>query len=229
MFRLSIAFVVVELCSSVVFAQDPAPSWLAYAATKCPFEHQKITFMSASWTVPPLPPLSDNVYFTPWFGIETSDNLNLLQPVNPWNGSNWQIYPEYYQWVPSNNVQPAVLPATQPGARIRGHVTFNGVDAQSYIVSIADSLGTTLNMTVDVQRGSDGKFKQFTNAYVVFEHHAHCSLFPPSRHLQFDGIHIHCDGHEVTPHWRVAKMEGDICNMTARIVERDAIEFTWST
>ena len=30
--------------------------------------------------------------------LQTSDNLNLLQPVNPWLGNEWQIYNEYYQW-----------------------------------------------------------------------------------------------------------------------------------
>lgn len=35
------------------------------------------------------------------FGIDASDNLNLLQPVNPWMGNEWLIYNEYYQWQPS--------------------------------------------------------------------------------------------------------------------------------
>lgn len=31
--------------------------------------------------------------------VDTTDNLNLLQPVNPWFGSApWQMYTEYYQW-----------------------------------------------------------------------------------------------------------------------------------
>ena len=39
---------------------------------------------------------------------DPSDNLNLIQPVNPWSGSvlrggAWSAYTEYYQWKPTKN------------------------------------------------------------------------------------------------------------------------------
>ena len=46
--------------------------------------------------------------------MDPADNLNLIQPVNPWVGDSWEIYNEYFQWSPTNNknsgshtVQPA--------------------------------------------------------------------------------------------------------------------------
>ena len=44
-----------------------------------------ITYISAKWTVLNRPD-RDGGFYAPWFGIESSDNLNLLQPVNPWAG-----------------------------------------------------------------------------------------------------------------------------------------------
>ena len=79
--------------------------------------------MEASWVVPDDPKVY-GAFFSPWFGIETSDNMNLLQvsneslrrtnnpltcigtpgqPVNPWTGYNWLIYNEYFQWDPVDN------------------------------------------------------------------------------------------------------------------------------
>ena len=35
--------------------------------------------------------------------MDPSDNLNLVQPVNPWSGSSWSMYTEYFQWSPTHN------------------------------------------------------------------------------------------------------------------------------
>ena len=35
--------------------------------------------------------------------MDPSDNLNLIQPVNPWGGSSWTAYTEYFQWSPERN------------------------------------------------------------------------------------------------------------------------------
>jgi hypothetical protein len=49
----------------------------------------------------PSNPTVDGLFFGIWFGIETSDNLNLIQPVMPWLGdssSGWNIYNEVCIW-----------------------------------------------------------------------------------------------------------------------------------
>lgn len=66
-------------------AQDPAQGWLGYATATCP-AGTVITKLSAYWPVGATPRQS-NSFFSPWFGIDAADNLNLLQPVNPWLGN----------------------------------------------------------------------------------------------------------------------------------------------
>ena len=56
------------------------------------------------WKVGATPPQS-NSFYSPWFGIDASDNLNLLQPVNPWMGNEWLIYNEYFQWSPEVSIR----------------------------------------------------------------------------------------------------------------------------
>ena len=48
-------------------------------------------------------PKHTRAFFSPWFGMDPADNLNLIQPVNPWSGSSWAMYTEYYQWSPTHN------------------------------------------------------------------------------------------------------------------------------
>lgn len=65
-------------------AQDPAGGWLGYATDRCP--SGRLTFMDAYWKVGATPRKSGSFY-SPWFGSDTSDNLNLIQPVNPCVGA----------------------------------------------------------------------------------------------------------------------------------------------
>lgn len=69
----------------------------AYAVGTVPSGTRRITRFEAKWTVG-TSPYSSSAFFSPWFGMDPSDNMNLIQPVNPWLGSNWNMYTEYYQW-----------------------------------------------------------------------------------------------------------------------------------
>ena len=66
---------------AIVSAQDPAQGWLAYAKAVSPTGQGRLTYIEGYWNVPASPKRS-NAFFSPWFGIDTSDNLNLLQPVS---------------------------------------------------------------------------------------------------------------------------------------------------
>lgn len=71
-----------------VSAKDPAQGWTGYARGVAPAGNKQfITHAEAKWVVGTLP-TSYGCFYSPWFGIESSDNLNLLQPVNPTDGSN---------------------------------------------------------------------------------------------------------------------------------------------
>ncbi len=53
----------------------PSPS----SAANPPSAGQRITYIEAQWTVLGIPS-QGGAFYSPWFGIETSDNLNLYQP-----------------------------------------------------------------------------------------------------------------------------------------------------
>lgn len=84
---------------TAVAAQDPAHGWMAYAVGKLPPTHDRITRLEMTWTVG-AKPSGSRAFFSPWFGMDPSDNLNLVQPVNPWMGSGWSMYTEYFQCTP---------------------------------------------------------------------------------------------------------------------------------
>jgi len=90
---------------AVAEAADPAEGWMAYAVGQIPAGVQRITKLEMTWVVsggtedPPL----GSAFYSPWFGMDPADNLNLIQPVNPWSGSSWSMYTEYFQWSPEDN------------------------------------------------------------------------------------------------------------------------------
>ena len=52
------------------------------AAAHCVCLRSIITFMEARWKVPSNP-ARGGAFYSPWFGIESSDNLNLIQVSSP--------------------------------------------------------------------------------------------------------------------------------------------------
>lgn len=55
---------------------------MAYAVGTVPAGTTRITKLSMAWKVSQNPKLS-RAFFSPWFGMDPADNLNLIQPVNP--------------------------------------------------------------------------------------------------------------------------------------------------
>jgi hypothetical protein len=79
-------------------AQDPANGWMAYAVGDISSTGaERITRLEMTWAVSESPARS-RAFFAPWFGMDPADNLNLIQPVNPWGGDSWSMYTEYFQW-----------------------------------------------------------------------------------------------------------------------------------
>jgi len=115
---VTLLVVVVALLSGSIEAKDPATSWLGYAKAVNPANTGIITYVGkgcssstcrrmkieslliffffsfskteAKWVVLDEPKVP-GAYVTPWFGIESSENMNLIQPVNPWNMNYWEV------------------------------------------------------------------------------------------------------------------------------------------
>lgn len=214
-----------SLCA-VAFAQDPAQGWLGYAAATSPTGSGRLTYAEAYWTNGGIP-AAGGAFYSPWFGIEASDNLNLFQPVNPWLGSSWSIYNEYFQWVPENNIN-SNDHQTQPGDLLYGNVTFDA-STQSYTAVHVDLTdGWSVTTTIPVQQDSNGQYKNYTILYVVFEKPANCDQYPPEGVVTFSNIRVEYDGKRVTPSWKTGIVD-DVCNNRAAVLNSTTVQITWDT
>ena len=83
-------FALLTTLAGSAFGQDPAHGWMAYAVGAVPEHVERITYMAMTWTVGASAPHS-RAFYSPWFGMDPADNLNLIQPVNPWSGSSWSM------------------------------------------------------------------------------------------------------------------------------------------
>jgi len=220
---------VFTLCSLAVFvavsAQDPAQGWLAYAKGVSP-TGGALTHVSAKWRVCDNPKVG-GAFYSPWFGIEASDNLNLIQPVNPWMGSSWSIYNEYFQWKPVHNENSASH-TVQVGDLLYGSVDFNAGN-ESYTVYHSDlDDGWSVTSNIKVQREEKGHiYKNYTIVYFVFEKVANCDQYPSNGEVTFFDIEVEYDGQPVTPTWTTSYVD-EVCGFKANILNSTAIQITWN-
>jgi len=218
--------VLVCIIASGAFAQDPANGWLGYATGTNP-GGGRISFMEAYWKCGATPRQSSS-FFSPWFGIETSDNLNLLQPVNPWTGRQWEIYNEYYQWVPTHN-QNSASHVVAAGDVLYGSVTLNDADHSYMLYHKDETSGWSVNMSIPIQqKGSD--YKNYTIVYIVYEKTAPCADYPPDGEVTFYNIKIEYEGKDATSNmkWTTAYVD-NVCNNRAHILNQTAVQITWDT
>lgn len=211
----------VFLCT--VSAQDPPEGWMGYAVGKIPSTYERITRMEATWTVG-ANAKSGGAFYSPWFGMDPADNLNLIQPVNPWGGSSWSMYTEYYQWSPTDNSNSRSY-SVEAGQTLHGILDYDA-SSDSYTLSqtIVET-GKTSSQVVKCQKG-----KKFVLPYVVYEKTWPCSSYPPDGKVTFHDIKIQCDGKDCTQDttWKTSFVD-DNCNMRAKIESPSQISISWDT
>ncbi|EGD73234.1 hypothetical protein PTSG_04950 [Salpingoeca rosetta] len=221
----SAALLLLLAVAGCAVAQDPAEGWLGYAKGVNPSGEGIITYIEAKWRVGSNP-RRGGAFFSPWFGIETSDNLNLIQPVNPWTGNQWQIYNEYFQWVPTHNYN-SEAHVVRPGDVLFGSVSYNP-SKNSYTVFHKDmNDGWSVTTEIPVQR-SGGDYKKYTIVYFVFEKEWDCDQYPPDGEVTFYDIKVQYNNQTVSPQWTTAYVD-DVCNNRAHIVDESTIKITWDT
>lgn len=167
-----------------VLGQDPASSWLGYAKAVSQNNDTDniITKIEVYWKNPSNP-TRDGCRFCPWFGIETSDNYNLIQPVNVWDNSgrpDWIVMNEYFQWHPEHDSQSKTV-STSPGDEIYASITNTGKN--SYLMHV-ENMRTNdyVETTIGIQQEA-GKPKHYTIAYFVFEHPWYVYDCPSIEHI----------------------------------------------
>lgn len=217
---------VVAWLTTLCAGDDPAEGWLGYALAQDPTGNNgRITYIEAYWAVCD-DPKETGAFFSPWFGIESSDNKNLIQPVNPWEEDQWYIYNEYFQWSPEDN-KDSRSHEVSAGDILFGSVTFDE-DSQSYAMYHSDlNDGWSVSTTIDVQEEL-GVYKNYTMAYFVFEKEARCEQYPPDGKVTFYNISIYWDGEKQSPKWSTSYVD-DVCNNRANVIDESTIEITWDT
>jgi hypothetical protein len=223
---LAACVIVAALFASAASAQDPAPGWLAYLQGHCP-AGTHLTHMEAKWKVLNNAPQSF-AFYSPWFGADTTDNLNLIQPVNPWFGSSWSAYTEFYRWTDGYNSNSNQIP-TQPGHVMHGQLTFLGEAQQAYkLVQTDMNSRASSSQVVQVQQHSDGSYKKFTVLYFVFEKVANCNEYPPNEKVVFYDIIVQCNNTRVYPTYRAGVVE-NVCDFKGHTVSNTSVMITWDT
>jgi len=213
---------------ATVAAQDPANGWMAYAVGAIPSQFERITRLEMTWTVGEAPK-NNNAFYSPWFGMDPADNLNLVQPVNPWQGSGWDMYTEYYQWSPSHNSNSKSY-SVKPGQTLHGAVVYDSSSDSYTLTQTIVETGQSSSQVVPCQSG-----KKYVIPYVVYEKEWRCSDYPPDGVVSFRNIIVECDGTECTQdvNWQ-AKVEDSNCNMAAHVesgakaTTENEISITWN-
>jgi len=215
------SLLVVLVCAWYVVAQDPAEGWMAYAVGSIPSSYSRITKLDMYWKVSATPKRSSSFY-SPWFGMDPSDNLNLIQPVNPWMGNKWVMYTEYYQWRPTHNSNSPQQPVNA-GQTLHGSLQYSA-SSDSYLLSqVVVETGRKSSQEVKCQNG-----KKYVIPYVVYEKLTSCGNYPPDGKVLFENITAECDGKDCTKEikWE-AKVKDRNCNMQAHINTDGTISITW--
>jgi len=221
---MRLAFCLLLTVAPLALAQDPADGWLGYAVGTYP-SGTRITYMEAKWKVG-AKPRAGGAFYSPWFGIEASDNLNLIQPVNPWMGSSWSIYNEYYQWEPEYNYD-SPSHTVKPGDILFGSVTYVPSN-NTYTVYHSDlNDGWSVTSSIGIQK-TGSQYKLYTIAYIVFEKDADCDQYPSDGQVTFYDIKIQYDGQTVSPQWDTGIVD-DVCNNRAHIINETCVQITWDT
>lgn len=161
-------------------------------------------------------------FYSPWFGMDPGDNLNLIQPVNPWTGSGWTFYTEYYQWKPTHNSNSESYPA-KGGQTLHGSLIYDAGSDAYFLNQTLLETGESSTQTVPCQDG-----KKYTLPYIVYEKTFPCSHYPPDGVVTFKDIYAECDGSDCTNDikWE-AKVKDPNCDMKANIIDANTISITW--
>jgi len=209
----------------MVHAQDPAGSWLSYAAAT-QGANAKITALNCSWVVP-----KDPIQLTGsnapgwWYGVQTANGRGaLIQPILAWadGAPRWTIFNGVFDWNDGSWHQSRQI-TVKSGAKIAASVVYDASDKR-YVMTISDtSTGQTISTPYMEHPGQIESV-----AYFVLEHQPRsCRAYPPDGQMSFTNIVMEVDGKKVTPKWE-AKQERPACDSQAIIVSPTEIKFTWS-
>jgi len=186
-----------------------------------------MTHYEAKWKVGNNPTVG-GAFYSPWNGCDTTDNMNLIQSVSPWLGSNWVGYTEYYEWDNSYNKNSASF-SISPGDVLHGVLQYN-TGKESYRLTQTDMTnGQSSTMVIPVEKDPNtGNYKNYTVLYLVYEKVAQCNQYPPEGKVEFYDIIVECNGATITPAWKTGVVD-EVCGFQAHVISPSVATITWDT
>ena len=206
-------------------ANDPAGSWLSYAAWTSP-SRGRITALNTTWTVPSNPSTSWGSNAPGWwFGIQTADGDGaLIQPILAYGyrGNAWSIFNACFDWTDGSWRTSDEVYSVQPGDLITSSVVYSGDN--TYVMEISSG-GRTITTPYTLESAQQ---KNESTAYFVLEHQPlTCKAYPSDGSMEFKNIYLEVDGVAVEkPQWE-AEQERPACSSKCDIVDPSTIRFTW--
>ena len=205
-------------------AADPANGWISYVVGTPPAGTERVTRLEMTWAVSSNPRRS-SAFFSPWFGMDPSDNLNLIQPVNPWGGGQWSAYTEYFQWKPEHNSNSDQI-SVKAGQKLHGILEYNSTTDSYDCTQTNTATGVKSYQNVKCQSG-----KKYVLPYVVYEKVFPCGDYPPDGAVTFTDIIAECDGKDCAAAmtWKPVVFE-DHCDFRGHVASGNSeISLTWNT
>jgi len=148
--------------------------------------------------------------------MDPADNLNLIQPVNPWmkggffSSGSWNMYTEYFQWSPTDNSN-SKSNKVNPGQHLHGSLVYDkATDSYDLTQEIVET-GVKSTQNVKCQSG-----KKFTVPYVVYEKSWPCKSYPTDGIVTFTDIKVECDGTDCSDKMQWAAKVNTTCHSTPR-------------
>lgn len=79
--------------------------------------------------------------------MDPSDNLNLIQPVNPWSGSDWGYYTEWFDWNTGGNSN-SQQQSIESGQTLVGSLTYDASSDSYFLNQTCLETGVSSTQTV---------------------------------------------------------------------------------
>lgn len=212
--------------TTMAAANDPAGSWLSYAAYTDP-GHGMITTLNTTWKVPANPKAMYGSNAPGWwFGIQTADGDGaLIQPILAWGyqGDKWSIFNACFDWTDGSWRTSDDIYTVSPGDQITSGITYSSDG--TYIMTISAN-GQTITTPYTLEAGQT---KNESTAYFVLEHQpSNCAAYPADDGMTFDNIYMEVDNKPVTPTWS-AHQEQPACSSSCKIVSDTRVDFKWDS
>jgi hypothetical protein len=216
-------------CFILSLSQDPADSWLSYAAFNA--NGAKITGLNCTWIVPSNPGTEFGSNAPGWwFGIQTGKGDGaLIQPILAYGyeGYFYSIFDGVFDWTDGSWHTSDQSYKVAPGDKIVSSIVYVPSSNSYTMVITSTQIGKSVTMNYKLQ---SAQTEVESVAYFVVEHQPEtCNAYPTSNECTFSDIVVEVENQVVSsPKWE-AMQKDPACDSKATVVDSSTIKFTWNS